>query len=404
MVKNILRRWRLGVLLGTLLVPALWVGWGVGRAWYVERMAWDMYRGWGYYQRQSILCGAATEPDIRVDYASFVRHPLRPWTADIFHGTRRYSGYNFNPLHWHLDIGGPSPENLRQAIDQQGDLNTVVGYLEAGADANAVWTFGGDGDKDSSSPLLQATAQRRPDMIAALLAYGADIDGVRFIGGKECRAIQWAGQERLWDSFMALLAAGADVGGFDLWGQTLLHRAAADNFVPGLESLLKAGLPVDSRDTTGATALHCAVEVGALEAVQALLAAGADVNAEARRWGFTRCTVLHAAVWAALEWVSVHRPCGDPDLEILQLILRAGANRDAVAILGSEPQQYVDPIQGHRRGFLDPDQLPFPLPSPGAQFTPLKLAVYFFRGENLQEDEYRSIIQLLKDPLAQVDG
>jgi ankyrin repeat protein len=58
-----------------------------------------------------------------------------------------------------------------------------------------------------------------------------------------------------------------------------LHRAAAANDAAQIETLIAAGAPIDARDSAGRTSLLVATHADAVAAARALIAAGADVNA-----------------------------------------------------------------------------------------------------------------------------
>ncbi|MFH1498789.1 MAG: ankyrin repeat domain-containing protein [Verrucomicrobiota bacterium] len=76
-------------------------------------------------------------------------------------------------------------------------------------------------------------------------------------------------------------------------GDTLMHIAAIDNDVVGLELLLDAGLEVNARGEDGYTPLHEAVEQSNYDAVALLLQKGADVHLETIT-GFTALDLARA--------------------------------------------------------------------------------------------------------------
>ena len=74
----------------------------------------------------------------------------------------------------------------------------------------------------------------------------------------------------------ALTAKGAPVTSLDALGNTALHLAAAAGQVYMAQMLCAKGIPVDCRNNDFKTPLYAAVETGQLEMVKALLECGAD--------------------------------------------------------------------------------------------------------------------------------
>ncbi|KAJ6669853.1 hypothetical protein lerEdw1_000402 [Lerista edwardsae] len=78
----------------------------------------------------------------------------------------------------------------------------------------------------------------------------------------------------------------------DIFGQTLLHKAAMENDIKGVHAMIKAGANVNAQDYAGWTPLHEASVAGFFEITKELLKAGADVNCK----GNEEITALHEAV------------------------------------------------------------------------------------------------------------
>lgn len=125
---------------------------------------------------------------------------------------------------------------LRVAI-VHGRADALTSLLDAGAPIEA--------ESRGRTPLGAAAAASRADLVALLLARGADAE-------------RRAGPE----------------------GLTPLGNAARADAVAGLQALLDGGAALDTRDGAGATALHRAAEGGALRAIASLLARGAPVDTE----------------------------------------------------------------------------------------------------------------------------
>ena len=165
----------------------------------------------------------------------------------------------------------------------EGDLAAVRALLAEGADPNGV-----DGDTGLTA-LSQAVSRGSLEMVNALLGAGADPN---LKGGGKRAALSWlpdgdaaAGIAR------ALLSAGAKLDAKDEDGNTALMFAAAHDSTAALKALLDAGAKVDARNEDGRTALSLAAADGNLESVRLLVVAGADLN---RRDKEGRTALTHA--------------------------------------------------------------------------------------------------------------
>ncbi|XP_066468641.1 ankyrin repeat domain-containing protein 31 [Tiliqua scincoides] len=78
----------------------------------------------------------------------------------------------------------------------------------------------------------------------------------------------------------------------DIFGQTLLHKAAMEDDLDCVRAVIRAGAKVNAQDYAGWTPLHEASVAGSFEITQELLKAGADVNCK----GSEQITPLHDAV------------------------------------------------------------------------------------------------------------
>lgn len=125
----------------------------------------------------------------------------------------------------------------------------------------------------------------------------------------------------------ALVAQGADVNGVD-YGDgmditnitTALHEASARGDIPMMTFLLQRGASVHARDRWQHRPLHYAIDSGNAEAVKLLLDSGADVNAAS----YGGKSVLHEAAII-----------GKP--EIVKLLLERGADPSRRAEDGTTP-------------------------------------------------------------------
>ena len=165
--------------------------------------------------------------------------------------------------HRYWKEGGPFEEAI-----ERGDVWAVKALLEACSEAY----------KPSVSD-----AKKLADWISTCQGVGVDL--VR--GGHDTRfsrrtPLALASDSGHLDVIAALLAAGADVNdNFEHWGMTPLHRAIFLGRLDVVVALLAAGADVNTIDSyaRNRTPLHDASWHGYLDVVVVLLAAGADVNA-----------------------------------------------------------------------------------------------------------------------------
>ncbi|HSW00738.1 MAG TPA: ankyrin repeat domain-containing protein [Sedimentisphaerales bacterium] len=148
------------------------------------------------------------------------------------------------------------------------------------------------GDEEGMTPLHCAAYKGHEDVVAFLLARGADVNartvpdprpeqigserdlGFRFAPGVTPLHEAVAG----WDPNVVglLLAHGAKVGASDESGNTSLHYAAARARRKVAEVLIAAGADVHARNKDGTTPLAIALRRGNVETARALIAAGAE--------------------------------------------------------------------------------------------------------------------------------
>jgi hypothetical protein len=148
------------------------------------------------------------------------------------------------------------------------NLEMLKRQLDNGANPSALLP-------DGTTPLIQAVASRRDDIVRALLAAGAEPDGRDDLG--RTPMIQAA---RLGNAAMvtALAAAGGHLNlpGDD--GTTPLIAAARNNHGDLVDYLLRKGVYVDAQTNQGWTALMFAARDGHWEIVHLLVQAGADTG------------------------------------------------------------------------------------------------------------------------------
>jgi ankyrin repeat protein len=231
---------------------------------------------------------------------------------------------------------GSYAETALMLASENGHWETARLLLAAGADVNARASYGG-------TALRYAAGNRYPDVVQLLIASGADVDVVTEDGASALM------ETSVPEIARALLRANADVNVRDnarrsvltrvIWGSSSERHTgsrwveAEKADVPGVVNLLlAAGADVHAKDDSGRTPLMWTAQryQGApTEAIaRSLLRAGAAVDArddEGR-------TALHYAVAA-----NPQRPYQKPDLEMVRMLVAAGADPNGPASDGSTP-------------------------------------------------------------------
>ena len=181
------------------------------------------------------------------------------------------------------------------AASEHGHIEVVRALLAAGADVN-----GRDGDGNTA--LMYATESDHLEIVEVLRAAGGDqrFDAqTRYSRGKTM--LMLASEKGRIEDVEAQLGAGADVDARSEFGQTALIYASQNGHLAVVEALISAGADVDAPEQLGDryawswdyqedypsnTPLIYASRGGHLGVVEALLDAGADVDAH-NRWGDT---------------------------------------------------------------------------------------------------------------------
>jgi ankyrin repeat protein len=132
-------------------------------------------------------------------------------------------------------------------------------------------------DASGMTPLMRACYYNYPEIIAALIEAGADVNGRDNDGETPLTlAARYSDNPKV---VAALIEAGADVNGRDGDGETPLMRACYYNYPEIIAALIEAGADVNARDDNGKTPLMRACYYNYPEIIAALIEAGADVNA-----------------------------------------------------------------------------------------------------------------------------
>jgi uncharacterized protein len=137
-----------------------------------------------------------------------------------------------------------------------------------------------------------------------------------------------------------LLAEGADINTQDDAGRTALCAASSYGSLKIVDILLRHGADVHSKDNAGWTALHFVCYTHDIAIVKMLLEEGANTNAKDN----AGMTPLHVASTTSVsgkyklktgktDW----SPTGKTNYDIVQLLLKNGADANARDIFGQTP-------------------------------------------------------------------
>jgi ankyrin repeat protein len=135
-------------------------------------------------------------------------------------------------------------------------------------------------DADGPAEPPNGVRVRRSPLVLASMA--GDVNSVRLLLSRGAKASAEAAAEAVTfghaDVLAALIAGGADVSGVESTGVSLLHWATITNRTTVIPVLVAAGLPLDAVDGFGFTPLMYAatLDQGETGALEALLKAGAD--------------------------------------------------------------------------------------------------------------------------------
>ncbi len=163
-----------------------------------------------------------------------------------------------------------------------GSADMVERLLDRDADANHALPTG-------VTALMTCARTGSVEAVRNLLDHGARVNEQESVWGQT--ALMWAIAERHPDVVATLVAAGADIGHRTHRGFTPLLFAAQQGAVESAAILLDAGTDVNDVGSDGSAALLVATESGHPDMVRFLLDAGADVHAIG-----TGRTALHASV------------------------------------------------------------------------------------------------------------
>ena len=240
------------------------------------------------------------------------------------------------------------------------DAEVIVALLEAGLDVNATDGFG-------LTPLHVAMDYGLSlSMIDVLLKGGADVGSLSAEGLAPLHLLarNWKfGIENQDQGSLAerLRVAGFDVNAQDGGGATPLHYAVQHYNLGFVPVLLEIGADVHARDEKGMTPLHWMAQYRTPDFLRALAQWGWCTNIPEERWHFFEKYGLglfpeHLGVsewvwredddremryrWIRVEAESTFAEC-ERTRRVMDVLLKAGADVDAVAPDGSSPLHYA---------------------------------------------------------------
>ncbi len=230
-------------------------------------------------------------------------------TAEVLIG----EGANVNAV----NRSGESPLSLACG---NGNATMVQALVDHGADTNMAASSG-------ETPLMRCVRSGRVDAVKILLAHDAQVNAKDKDHGRT--ALMWAVAEKRPEMVQALIEGDADIHMRSNDGLDALMLAARAGDVMSAELLLGAGANASDKGPQGMTALLLAASSGQQEAGLLLLEKGADANAR-DEYG---ATALHYAVTKGISVLNgVHyaddvsalfRPS---DIALVEALLRHGAN------------------------------------------------------------------------------
>lgn len=129
--------------------------------------------------------------------------------------------------------------------------------------------------RDGKSLLIQAVARGNPQIVEALLSFGAEVNLRNSSGDTPLTSITSSATPEL---VKQLIAAGARVNARDNRGASPLMIAAGSGSAGVVKELIEAGANVNARDSSGETCLFSAARSNDPKAVKLLLDSGVDAN------------------------------------------------------------------------------------------------------------------------------
>lgn len=275
-----------------------------------------------------------------------------------------------------LDVNKKNHSNsplIYDLIRSEG-LDYFVGkLLENGANPNVVTV-------DQKSPLIQACADKKIEIIEMLLKHNVDVNYM--IPESGTTAFSMAASQSSMDICKLLIDSNVDINKVDSFGKNVLINTIfkTDKFLKKAEKrqhkelceyLVDSGIDLDYQAPTGMTAIWAASAMGLKELVKKMIDKGAKVD-----------------VWHDLglegNMSMLHTWCQRGDQEMVELCLANGAKLGEEDSNGNKPEAY---------GFLHPKLRDY-LFDQGADVN----AVFHTPKTSTQQTQKTPIISLVKKP------
>ena len=193
-----------------------------------------------------------------------------------------------------------------------GHANIVRFLLDAGADPNLQDTW--VSMPPNGTPLENAAERGHLEIVKLLVERGADVNK------KGCSTpLRGACAYGRADVVRDLLSKGAR------WEPEYLLAAVATGSVETVMALVEAGCDVNYRTPDGETPLHFAAVQKSPAMAEALIRLGAKVNVRCKRWKET----------------PLHRAASRGRLEVVRVLLEAGADPTIKNFKGKTPEQWA---------------------------------------------------------------
>jgi ankyrin repeat protein len=241
-----------------------------------------------------------------------------------------------------------------------GSLDIASALVDAGADVNLKST-------SDYAPLYAAVSNKHKTVMEYLLSKGARIDEKS--GPNGLTAIYKACADGSLDIATVLVDAGADVNLKSPQGFAPLFAAIQNNHKPVVEYLLSKGVHIDEKNgKLGLTALHKACINGSLDIATVLVDAEADINVKDES-GFTPFySAVHNHHIPVIKYLLskrarinekngpnddtvLNRACVTGSLEIVKILVNAGADINAVNKQGKTPLDFA--VEKNHQSVID---------------------------------------------------
>jgi len=224
---------------------------------------------------------------------------------------------------------------LGETLDERAErlLSRVIPPRDAAAETEALEQARRALEQDPQWALVRAVAEGDLRRVEELLEAGADVNGPS--PAMQLTPLATAVSSARLDMVRKLIDLGADVRRPGMAGMPLMFFAVASRSRANVQAMLEAGVEVDAPDLLGRTPLHHAVELLVdPEIIETLIRAGADVNAVTKSGdtplslvGRSRHDLAHGPGLLDLEDEPAARQLHGQLAEIERLLRKAGGRR-----------------------------------------------------------------------------